>query len=89
MANSDKKFPYLLLGKRRYDEDLSVIRESYGEVNEQLLEVCRKMQREFAPKDLEQAASLVTELRTLKACEEKLEHLQQFEDAVSVIQGKN
>ncbi len=69
-------------------EDLSAIRESYGEVNEQLLEVCRKMQQEFDPKDLERAAYLVTELRTLKACEEKLEELEQFEDAVSVIQGE-
>ncbi len=47
------------------------------------------MQQEFDPKDFEQAAHLVSELRTLKACEEKLEHLQEFEDAVSVIQGKN
>jgi hypothetical protein len=54
MANLDKKFPYLLLERRRHNEDLSVIRESYGEVNEQLLEVCRRMQKEFDPKDLEE-----------------------------------
>ncbi len=89
MANSDKKFAYLLFDRRRYHKDLSCIRESCGEVNEQLLEVCRKMQREFDPKDLEEAAYLVMELRTLKVCEEKLEQLQELRDAVSVIQAKN
>ncbi len=91
MANfhSLKKFPYLLFDKRQYHKDLSCIRESYGEVNEQLLEVCRKMQKQFDPKDLQQAAHLAAELKTLKACEEKLEELEELGDAVSVIEGEN
>ncbi len=90
MANSEnvRKFPYLLIGERRHSKDLAVIRESYGQANEQLLEVCCRLQRRFDPKDLEQAAHLVAELRTLKACEEKLEQLEELEQAVALERRK-
>jgi hypothetical protein len=86
MANSDslKKFPYLLFDRRRHNKDLAAIRESCGQVNEQLLELCCKLQKEFDPRDLEQVWNLVAELKTLKACEEKLEYLEELDQVVGL-----
>ena len=88
MRNSGKTFAYLLLARRRHSEDLSAIRESYGQVNQQLFELCCKLQKHFDPKDLQQASFLAAELNTLKACEEKLEELDSLRDGVAVVEGK-
>jgi hypothetical protein len=90
MAKYDKlrKFPYLLLDKRQYHKDMSCIRESYGQVNEELLEGCRKMQKEFDPKDLEQASFLAAELNTLKS-KRCWRNWKTAAMEVSVIEGKN
>ena len=70
--------PYLYYSRRRLNEQLSMVREQSRQVGQQLFDVCCKLQKEFGPKDLEQASALVAELKTLKACEEELEHLNAF-----------
>ena len=66
--------PYIHLDCQRQQKQLSIVREQSRHVSQRLFEVCCKLQKQFDPKDLEEASVLVAELRTLKACQEELEH---------------
>jgi len=69
---------YHYYSRRRLNKHLLMVREQSREVNQQLFDLCCKLQKQFDVKDLEQVSVLVAELKTLKACEEELEHLDGF-----------
>jgi hypothetical protein len=62
-SGSLKEFPYPLFD-RRHKKHLSEIRDSYGQVNQQIFDLCCTLQRHFDPKDLERASFLAAELNS-------------------------
>jgi hypothetical protein len=72
----DAPFNYYSGGRTK--KHLSTLREHYRQANQQLFDVCCKLQERFDVQDLAQASVLVAELKALKAWEEEIKSLENW-----------
>ncbi len=67
------------LDRWQRSRQLSLIRERCRQLGEEISALCRHPQERFDVKDVQEALVLVTELKTLRKCEERLTQLEKVD----------